>query len=104
MVVKEIQYRETIKPEGSCGTGYSEPSIFFFKGENEGVMITIDLWYCPAESIKRAFLGGIDWYCYEHPDFEIENINEAFDMFAKVVANKHCPYSYEEIIELNLNG
>lgn len=89
MIVTDIRYSHTIVPKGSCGTGYSEPSVFYINGSK----VIIDLWYRPASSFKKIFFEEVPY---------VENEEEAFRKFAEVTARAGiCPYSEYEILTSN---
>lgn len=52
--VIKIEHIEYICPNGSCGTGYSQPDKFKFYLDN-GKTFTklIDTWYCPKSVIAE---------------------------------------------------
>lgn len=97
MKVKSIKYIKTLSPDGSCGTGYSQPNYFdvtFEDGEKE--RLVVDIWYKPAESIRREFIisfaGKFGNAC--------DNLEQAYEMYVdEIVANKCCPYSKDKLIE-----
>ena len=80
MKIVDIYHIDHIKPNMTCGTGYSEPDIFRVicdNGEEDDVVI--DTWYVPFENVKnifeRAILGAFGETC--------ENIDDAFEMYKR---------------------
>lgn len=73
--VTKVQYKETIVPNMSCGTGYDEPSIYILTLDNgDTVEKTLYDWYRPYESTAKQ----IKEICYGMP---ILNPMDAFTMF-----------------------
>lgn len=106
MKITGFDYIRTIVPDGSCGTGYSQPDEFEVEYETENEVsfknVYIDLWYRPVDCIKKEFLSSMNRYF----DDNIDNIEEAFEMYAKKIAKKShlhglCPYTFEEIMNAN---
>lgn len=77
---KKIEHKV---PKGGSGTGHSEPDKFevTIKDGDEVFKqnVNIDIWCCRYPSFKRSFLRDIRWEFKN----EIENIDEAFEMWAK---------------------
>ena len=45
MKIVSFKYLKTFKPQGSCGTGYSEPDIFEVTLDNGSTInVTVDTW------------------------------------------------------------
>lgn len=85
-----ITFKEHIKPNMSCGTGYSEPDEFIV--EIEGIERTyslyVDIWYKPTDKIKEEFIKSVKHDFYRLGD--CENIDEAFEMYVTTMKeNKH---------------
>ena len=77
MKITSIKFIEHIRPNCSCGTGYSEPDKFHVicdTGYETDVFI--DIWY--RSDINKAFNEGI----YRvFPEYSIDNIDEVFNMY-----------------------
>ena len=101
MKITKFEHIRHIVPDGSCGTGYSEPDEFEVEYETEDEVsfktILIDIWYSPCDHIKEIFLQAMKHYFEE----EIENLEEAFEMYTKQVAEQCCPYTFEDITDFN---
>ena len=101
MKITYFDFLRHIVPNGSCGTGYSEPDEFEVgyetKDEESFKTIYIDIWYRPIDAIKEEFLKTIK----RHFGNKVENIEEAFEMYAKQIANETCPYDFKEIMNAN---
>ena len=75
--VIEVNHSETICPNTSSGTGYSESDVFEFKYDTgESVFRTIDVWCRPYDVVARTCKEC----CYSLP---ILNPREAFEMMLK---------------------
>lgn len=73
--VTKVQYKRTIVPNASCGTGYDEPSIYSLTLDNgEVVEKTLYDWYRPYSETSKQ----IKDICYSMP---ILNPSDAFTMF-----------------------
>jgi len=95
MKVISIEYIDRIIPDMSCGTGYSEPDIFevtFDDGTTENLMV--DIWYLPLEFIREEFITS--WG--KKFEFDVDNLEEAFEMYVDEIAETSCPYTKEEIL------
>jgi len=85
-----------IVPNGSCGTGYSEPEIFQVKlDDGKLVKVLIDIWYVPSWGIKECFTRDMS----EAFPKGIENFDEAWEMYVDEIAEKGCPYTKKEILK-----
>ena len=99
MKILSIKHKETIYPQGSCGTGYSVPDYWFIElDDSSKYEVCIDIWYMPIGSIRKEFLSSLGWLR------NAENIDEVFEMYASQIANKRCPWSMKEILEANQMG
>lgn len=79
--VTKVQYKETIRPNMSCGTGYDEPSIYTLTlDDGSTVDKTLYDWYRPHEDTARE----IKDICYGMP---IMNPMDTFDMFLECWKN-----------------
>ena len=101
MKITYFDYIRTIVPNGSCGTGYSEPDEFEVGYETEKEesfeTIHIDIWYRPDKTIKNEFITSI-----KHFFGEVDNIEDAFEMYVEqITKNNLCPYTFEEIMNAN---
>ena len=95
MKILSIKFKKHIMPNGSCGTGYSEPDIFEIETDIVTKLVYIDIWYRTkdeyysifSEAIKNAFER-----CYSHfadqIDVKCRNMDEAFDMYIKELKHK----------------
>ena len=79
MKITDIKFIKRIVPQGSSGTGYSEPDVFKITFDNGfKTECLIDCWYRPddrqvfAEAIERLALNNM--IC-------IDNIEEAYQMY-----------------------
>ena len=78
MKIIKIEFIEHIVPNGSCGTGYSEPDKFHIYGDNGlETNILVDIWYKQEKYVKREFINGLRWAGWDN----CENIDEAFEMY-----------------------
>lgn len=96
MRIISINYSRSIVPEGSCGTGYTQPDYWIVELDDRSkYKVCIDIWYRPIASIKKEFLASLGKLR------NAENIEDAFEMFVSQIANKRCPWSEEEILRAN---
>ena len=97
MKIKEIKLKEHISPDALSGTGYSEPETFSITLENgKDYTVIIDIWYLPKELILYRFYGEV----YNQLGCRPDNMPEAFNIYANIIALKSCPYSVEELLNL----
>lgn len=94
MKIKSIRYIKTLAPEGSGGTGYSQPNYFEVELESgDQRRIEIDIWYIPAEMIRSKFISSL-WQLGE-----IDNLEQAYEMYVdEIITNRLCPYNKNELI------
>lgn len=96
MRIVSVNYSRSIVPEGSCGTGYTQPDYWIVELDDRSqYKVCIDIWYRPIASIKKEFLASLGRLR------NAENIEDAFEMFVSQIANKRCPWSEEEILRAN---
>lgn len=89
MLIKSVKYVDSLQPNGCSSTGYSEPDRFHVTCDN-GVEkdVWIDIWYLPEESVKDAFIKGINVIFQD-----VTNIDEAFEMYkSALIPTKSCPH------------
>lgn len=86
-----ITFKEHIKPNMSCGTGYSEPDKFIVELDNDfKTYVLIDIWYLTEDAIKRNFVHAINYALNRFGS--CTNLDEAFNMYVAALANtKYCP-------------
>ena len=100
--ITEFKKIEHLTPNGSSGTGASEPDLFEVKyinknGEESLKRIWIDIWYFTPDRIKGEFIK-----CMRNAFSDNYNFDEAYSMYLDEVAEKSCPYSKEEILNSGL--
>jgi len=95
MKILNIEYIETIKPNCSCGTGYSCPDKFhvicdtnlyendIWHADSCETDIYIDTWYIDESRIFDVFSKEIN-----NSLGNVSNIREAFDMYKKSLNKK----------------
>ena len=72
--VVKIEHLETVCPNGSSGTGYSEPDIFKFYLDNGNTFTKmIDVWYRPNDIIVQECRK----LCYE--ELPVCNQSDVFE-------------------------
>lgn len=97
MKVTSIEYIKTIRP-GSSGTGASCPDKFSVKFDDGSVReLWVDIWYLPIDYIKKTFIKDFK----ERFGKACENIEEAYRMYVKIIANRSCPWTEKEILAAN---
>lgn len=99
--IVKFEHFKRIEANTSCGTGYSEPDIWLVTLE-DGTQrkVTIDIWYCPADFLKKQFKEGMSW-----AGFSDYNVDEAFELYINEICDgKCCPYTKEEIFNENNNN
>ena len=97
MKIVSIKHKETICPQGSCGTGYSMPDYWIIGlDDSSKYEVCIDIWYKPIDNLRKEFYMSIGRL------HNAENIDEAFEMYVSQIANKRCPWSKEEILKANM--
>lgn len=92
MKVTEFKYIETIRPNSSCGTGYSEPDKFLVKTDNgKERYIFVDIWYRTMDRIKEEFDSSFFRTFSNDPLWgnPVDNYEEAFQMYLNEL---HKPY------------
>lgn len=79
MNITDIEFIRRIKPNCSCGTGYSEPDVFEITFDN-GVKTKclIDCWYRYDD--KQVFVEAIERLSLQIM-ISIDNIEEAYQMY-----------------------
>lgn len=78
MLIKSIRYIRTMRPDVSCGTGYSEPDKFHVVYDTGlETDVWVDIWYLPEECVRSAFFRGLYDAFHSLPD----NLDEAFEMY-----------------------
>ena len=79
MNITDIEFIRHIKPNCSCGTGYSEPDVFEITFDN-GVKTKclIDCWYIYKD--KQVFVEAIERLSLQIM-ISIDNIEEAYQMY-----------------------
>ena len=79
MNITDIEFIRHIKPNCSCGTGYSEPDVFEITFDN-GVKTKclIDCWYRPDD--RQVFVEAIERLSLQIM-ISIDNIEEAYQMY-----------------------
>ena len=86
MTIKNIKFLEHIRPNISCGTGYSEPDKFEVE-TTKGIKynIYVDTWYVSDEAdIKKIFIRALKYHILEG---DIDNIEEAYKMYQREMKN-----------------
>jgi len=95
MKILSIKYLKTLIPNGSSGTGYSEPDKFhivcdenlykndIWHSDSNEKDIWIDTWYLSGSSVKRKFIETI-----KEKIGDIDNIEEAFEMYKQSFKKK----------------
>ena len=89
MKITKIEYIKTLKPNMSCGTGYSEPDKFHIICDTGyETDIWIDIWYLTEDSAEKEFVNSL-----KRKFGNIENIPEAFEMYKNTLKTSlSCPY------------
>lgn len=83
-----ITFKEHIKPNMSCGTGYSEPDKFIVELDNDfKSYVLIDIWYKTKDTIKREFVNSINHTFRRFG--KCANLEEAFEMYKVAIKNKN---------------
>lgn len=95
MKIKSIKYIKTLIPEGSGGTGYSQPNYFNVVLESgDKRRIKVDIWYIPVEMIRPEFISSL-WQLGE-----IDNLEQAYEMYVdEIITNRLCPYNKNELMQ-----
>ena len=89
MKVISLKLRNHLTPNGSSGTGYSEPDLFDIRLENGSMTdLMVDIWYCPSFAIKNVFEEAVN---EEFADNPIDNLDEMWDMYLNEIAEYTCP-------------
>jgi hypothetical protein len=79
MNITDIEFIRRIKPNCSCGTGYSEPDVFEITFDNGfKTECLIDCWYRPDD--KQVFVEAIERLSLQIM-ISIDNIEEAYQMY-----------------------
>lgn len=91
MIVTSIEFVEHIKPNGSCGTGYSEPDVFKVTADGTTKTVTVDIWYQPYNAIKPILGDALKRKFGEKCD----NLNDAFKLYWAALPDKHKPYTMQ---------
>ena len=100
MKITKIEYIKTLRPNMSCGTGYSEPDKFkitcddnlykndIWHEDSFEKEIWIDIWYLTEDSAEKEFVKSI-----KRNFGNIENFPEAFEMYKEALrSSSTCPY------------
>lgn len=103
MNILKFEYIKTPAPQGSCGTGYSEPDKFhivcdknlyendIWHSDSNETDIWIDIWYLPEDLVKERFVKTI----IKKLGY-IENIDEAFELYKQaLIPTTKCPYFWK---------
>lgn len=90
MIVKKVKFIEDIFYNASCGTGYDPPTIV----EINDVKYEFLLWCRPIDAIKKVFFDTVE---------DIENPEEAYEMWVKEIAPHCTPWPVEEILKAGEN-
>lgn len=94
MKITSIKLEEHLMPQGSSGTGASEPDkLLITCDDGTEYKVWVDIWYVPINYIKQEFLKGIG-----RTFRGISNIDEAWEMYVNVIAEHSCPWSAEKIL------
>lgn len=89
-----IEKLEHIVPNGSCGTGYSEPDKLRITCEDGSVYTwNVDIWYLGMRYIKDEFFKEMT----EMLNGEGFNYMEAYKLYLDAVAETSTPWTAEEI-------
>ncbi len=90
MLIKSIRYIGTMRPDMSCGTGYSEPDKFHVVYDTGlETDVWVDIWYLPEECVRSAFFRGLYDAFHLLPD----NLDEAFEMYKQaIIPTGRCPH------------
>jgi hypothetical protein len=79
MKISDIKFIKRIIPNGSSGTGYSEPDVFEVTFDNGfKTECLIDCWYRPDD--RQVFAEAISSLAIDNILF-IDNIEEAYQMY-----------------------
>jgi hypothetical protein len=93
MKITKFEYIKTLRPNMSCGTGYSEPDKFHITC-NTGYEtdIWIDIWYLTEDSAEKEFVETLK------REFDnVENIPEAFELYKNALrTSSSCPYYWSK--------
>ncbi len=99
MKILSIKKLEHITPKGGSGTGCSEPDkLLVTCDDGTEKIIWVDIWYVDISYIKREFLKGIGQIFRA-----VSNIDEAYEMYVKEIAEHSCPWSVEKILNTYQN-
>lgn len=93
MKITKIELLEHLVPNGSCGTGYSEPDKFHITiSTGYETNIWIDIWYLTEDSAEKEFINSL-----KRKLGKVENIPEAFEMYKEALRKtKYCPYYWSK--------
>lgn len=93
MKITKFKYIKTLRPNMSCGTGYSEPDKFHITCDTGyETDIWIDIWYLTESSAKEEFLNSI-----KRKFSKVENIPEAFELYKDALrTSSSCPYFWSK--------
>lgn len=81
MNITDIEFIRRIKPNCSCGTGYSEPDVFEITFDNGfKTKCLIDCWYMPDDKHKQIFIESVERLS-NRCMICIDNIEEAYQMY-----------------------
>ena len=83
MHINSINFLYHVLPTSSCGTGYSEPDLFYINyDDDKEEEIFIDIWSTPKEAWFNEFKKEL---ALKFNINDIDNINEAFQMYLKEI-------------------
>lgn len=103
MKITSIKFIKHLRPNCSCGTGYSEPDKFHVTCDTGfETDIWVDIWYRSITSWGKEFYDGI----YEvFPNGSISNFKEAFEMYidALIKSKQYIITKKDKQKILNLN-
>jgi hypothetical protein len=90
MKITKFEYKASIEPHMSCGTGYSEPDVFRVECDDGSVhTISIDIWYRTEEDSTQIFKDIME----SRFEGKLENLDEAFEMYKDALRGTDaCPY------------
>lgn len=93
MKIIKFKYIKTLRPNMSCGTGYSEPDKFHIICDNGyETDIWIDIWYLTEDNAEKEFVKSLN----EKFGDSIDNIPEAFEIYKDALrTSTTCPYYWK---------
>lgn len=99
MKITSITFIKHLRPNCSCGTGYSEPDKFHVTCDTGfETDVWVDIWYRPMTAWREEFYDGI----YRvFPNDSVSNFKEAFEMYLdELIYSKQYKITYKDKDEL----